>query len=231
MLKRFSLCMLLLFAVAAAHAENDDAEDVTIRWGDKAAEALGGSLEFSFQKRLVRSPMEKDLCKECRHYAELRVGNADVDEIDVSHAILGYRYYARMNEDVWAAYLGVGIGRYLLDPGETSSGWNVRVGVDIAITDSCTNEKAARRRRATQPGSLRTFIMDWETNLTYHTVDRPGSDLSYLHILTGIRMVLPSKHDKERVELRQLCPRGDNLEDSQTDHEGSSKVSRAAWEY
>lgn len=215
MFRNISFRRWLLLMVAVGWAQSVEAE--TSRWGDFAAELDAGSLEFALQKRLVKSPDSPD-CPACVHYLELRVGRADVDEIDVSHRILGYRYYTYHDEDVWATYIGAGVGRYRLDPGETHSGWNVRVGVDIALTDSCSKKR---------PGKLRSAIFDWETNLTHHTVERPGSDLSYLHLLTGIRIVRPSKNDKKRAQKHDLCKRENNGRDYEPSTQSTTPLSKS----
>lgn len=166
-----------------------------------------GSAELSLEKRLFEPGKDEAECMRCKHYAELRVGTDDQDfenvDFDITHFIAGYRYYAyvqmkegpngAMVDGSWAAYFGVGLGRYELDPGEPVSGWSLRAGLDRKVTDAC------------KKGEPASWYMDWEVNATHHTLSVPGADFDYWNYQTGPRIIFPSRRDKERAENLGIC--------------------------
>ncbi len=201
-MKKLNVGRLLAFALLAWGLSASETQGQTTRWLDKAVSGEGGSFELSFQKRLFEPMMEEMMCERCRHYVELRYGvdDEDIDSIDfdIEHLIAAYRYYVYVEKEreTWAAYVGVGLGRYELDPGDTFSGWNYRVGVDVSATKSCKN------------GKLKSWFMDWEVNATRHSIEVPGGDLDYWSYHTGPRFLFASSRDKERAERLGSCRKG-----------------------
>ncbi|MFQ5524643.1 MAG: hypothetical protein ACE5GX_00145 [Thermoanaerobaculia bacterium] len=190
----------LALAAGAAQAQ-------TTRWWDWALSPQLGSAELSLEKRLYEPAKDEVACMRCKHYAELRVGIDEQDfqgaDFDVTHFIAGYRYYAYVQlkdgprghkvDGGWAAYLGAGLGRYELDPGEPVSGWNARFGVDKKVTETCKG------------GKPRKWALDWEVSATYHNLSVPGADFDYWNFQTGPRFLFPSSRDTERAEYLKIC--------------------------
>lgn len=206
MKRSFGLQTLAVGAIAAVVLATA-AQAQTTRWGDWAASIQLGSAELSVEKRLFEPGKDEVACMRCKHYVELRAGVDEQDfegiDFDITHVIAAYRYYAYvqmkegpnglMTDGAWAAYVGLGLGRYELDPGEPISGWSLRTGVDRKVTEACRKGTAAR------------WYMDWEVNATYHRLSIPGADFDYWNFQTGPRFIFPSSRDIARDENLKIC--------------------------
>ena len=206
-MKRNLCWRVLTLAIVTIAVSTTTTQAQTTRWWDWAASFQLGSAELSVEKRLFEPGIDEVACMRCKHYVELRVGTDEQDfdgaDFDIDHFIAGYRYYAYVQlkdgpdghkiDGSWAAYIGAGLGRYELDPGEPVSGWNARFGIDRKVTDTCKDGKPTR------------WALDWEVSATYHRLSIPGADFDYWNFQTGPRFLFPSSRDTARAENLKVC--------------------------